>query len=251
MGLCLRSVEYTEKARIATYFTLEKGRVDAILPQARGTKSRQAGATEAGHVFRLHLKPPRGSANLSRLEQYEVLLAFSPPATLYIEACHALFQTLEVLAALMQAFQEEDGKRPQVLVRYQAMLSLWHHAQGADDVLWPMLWFWQGLLHSSGLIPSWGWDATTHTALPFPLKEGQLYYDSERGGLTQTGDGTTAFRVSRGVYSTLRMLEHAQAMPLHELPDLPCPPLQTLEHTLSFYIALLNQHHIHLKSHPM
>jgi hypothetical protein len=250
-GICLRAVEYTEKARIATYFTVEKGRVDAILPHARTAKSKQAAACEVGHVFRLHLKPARGGATLSRLEQYEVFEAFSPAPTLYVETCNALFQTLEVLSALVLAFQEEDGKRIRLFAGYQALLSLWHHAQSEQDIQLPMLWFWQGVLSASGFVPSWGWDATTHLALPFPLKEGLLYYDGERGGLTQIGNGAAAFRVSRGMYSTLRMLEHAQTLPLSQLPDLPCPPLQTLEHTREFFVALLHHQHIHLKSQPV
>lgn len=252
VGLCLRTVDYTEKARIATYFTLEKGRVDAIIPNARSARSKQAGACEAGHVFRLHLTPPRGGGSLSRLEQYEVLEAFSPVPAYYVETCTALFQTLEVLTALVLAFQEEDGVRTRLMAQYRATLQLWHHARNEGDIHLPMLWLWQGLLNASGLIPSWGWDAVTHQALPLPLGATPLYYDAEHGGLTQSAQADpSAVRVSRGVYSTLRMLEHAQSLPLPQLLQLPCPPLQTLEHTLGFYIALLEQQHIHLKSHAV
>jgi recombinational DNA repair protein (RecF pathway) len=240
-ALCLKAVSYAEHARIATYFTREHGRLEAIVNHARGANSKLAGACEAGHLLHVHVHIPQHGTGLAKVQQYEMKEAFQPPQSLYVETAESLFSTLGLLAGLQHTFQEADGQRERVFDWYSAVLACWNAGLSLNHSLFATLWFWQGILQASGLIADWHRDVYRPTPLAFPFTERQLHYYPERGGFSMVApEGSTeAWPVSKGTYNALRVLEHAQHEGLHRaLNHAETLPLETLHHAERFYMAL-------------
>jgi len=259
-------MDYNERARIATYFTQEQGRVDVILPQARGNKAKHTGASHLGAVFQLHLKVPRSGASLYRLEQYEAMHVLKPVDAFNYETYQSMMPCLELLKKLSLAFSNDEQTCERIFKQYQAMSQVWEAAESEEQLLWPMLWFWQGILSHSGQFPSWRWDIRLQQVIPLGVQVKRLYFQPIEGGMTQvdTGRSMTStlsphpyplplereqeWPISLGVWKALALLEHLQTEPLKVFAESPQPPLVTLEKLRSVYISMFRLHELRLKS---
>jgi recombinational DNA repair protein (RecF pathway) len=110
-AICLRSIEYTERSRIATYLSKELGKLDVLLSQAKGAKAKHGGASELGGIFNLHIRPSKAGSSLCRLEQYEVHTSLHFAKALNYEAYEALMPCLELIRLFAIAFDEDASKR--------------------------------------------------------------------------------------------------------------------------------------------
>lgn len=248
-GITLKTIDYTERSRIASYFSRELGRLDVLLPQAKGAKAKHAGASELGGIFTLHVKPPKTGATLYRLEQYEVHTSLVFSQGVEYEALEALMPCLELMKLLTLSFSGDALKRQRLFAQYEALLYLWKEADEPVFIKWSMLWFWQGLLGLSGQIPLWRWDVVHQQGLAL-TSDDKLYYLPQEGGLTQSSIALSpnAWQVSRGTWKALCVLEALQAESFKRFLDVPIPPLSTLFKLEAFYQAVLKSHGIELKS---
>ena len=164
-AICLRSIEYTERSRIATYFSKEKGKLDVLLSQAKGAKAKHGGASELGGIFNLQIRPSKTGASLCRLEQYEVHTSLQFAKGVNYEAYEALMPCLELMRLLAIAFDEDVIKRQRLFAQYEALLTLWKETEDLAFLQWSKLWFWQGVLGLSGQLPPWGWDVVQQRPL--------------------------------------------------------------------------------------
>ncbi len=248
-GITLKTIDYTERSRIATYFSRELGRLDVLLPQAKGAKAKHAGASELGGIFTLHVKPPKTGATLYRLEQYEVHTSLVFSQGLEYEALQALMPCLELMKLLTLSFSGDAEKRQRLFAQYEALLCLWKEAPDDTFIKWSMLWFWQGVLGLSGQIPPWGWDVVQQDGLCL-TESNRLYYLPQEGGLTQSSTALSlnAWQVSRGTWKALCVLEALQSEAFKTFLEVPVPPVNTLFKLEAFYQAVLKSHGIALQS---
>jgi hypothetical protein len=242
-GICLRSIEYTERSRIATYLSKELGKVDVLLAQAKGAKAKHGGASELGGIFNLHLRRSTSASSLCRLEQYEVHTALDFAKGLEYEAYEAI------------SFDEDAHKRQRLFAKYEALLALWQQATEACFLQWSKLWFWQGLLGLSGQLPSWGWDVVHQQPVVWQGEaEVRLVFQPNAGGLSLIPasqlmkEDLEQWGVSYGVWKSLSVLEALQNEPFKALLEVPQPPLSTLKKVEAFYVAVLKTQELHLKS---
>jgi hypothetical protein len=267
-GICLSTMDYHERARIATYFTQEHGRLDVILPQARGKKAKHTGASHLGAVFQLHLKAPRSGASLYRLEQYEAMHVLKPVDTLNYETYQSMMPCLELLKKLGIAFSNDTQKCERIFKQYQAMCQVWEVAGNEAQLLWPMLWFWQGIMSHSGQFSSWSWDIRLQQVIPLGVQVKRLYFHPIEGGMTQINhlvvpsspqgvvEGSPhgshqdedRWPISLGVWKALALLEHLQTEPLKAFATAPQPPLVTLEKLRRVYMLMFDVQDLRLKS---
>ncbi len=254
-AICLRSIEYTERSRIATYLSKELGKLDVLLPQAKGAKAKHGGASELGGIFNLHIRPSKASSSLCRLEQYEVHTSLHFAKALNYEAYEALMPCLELIRLFAIAFDEDASKRQRLFAQYEALLTLWQETEEAYFLQWSKLWFWQGLLGLSGQLPPWGWDVVHQRPIYWQGEvDQQLLYQPKEGGLALfpakmvLKDGIEQWGMSYGVWKSLSVLEALQHEPFKILLEVPQPPLATLNKVEAFYLAVLKTHEITLKS---
>jgi hypothetical protein len=254
-AICLRSIEYTERSRIATYLSRESGKLDVLLSQAKGAKAKHGGASELGGIFNLHIRPSKAGSSLCRLEQYEVHTSLHFAKALNYEAYEALMPCLELMRLFAIAFDEDATKRQRLFAQYEALLTLWTQTEEAGFLQWSKLWFWQGLLGLSGQLPPWGWDVLHQRPIAWQGEaDQQLLYQPKEGGLALfptkmvLKDGIEQWGMSYGVWKSLCVLEALQNEPFSTFLDVPQPPLATLKKVEAFYLAVLKTHEIHLKS---
>ena len=254
-GICLRSIEYTERSRIATYLSKELGKVDVLLAQAKGAKAKHGGASELGGIFNLHLRRSTSASSLSRLEQYEVHTALDFAKGLEYEAYEGLMPCLELMRLFAISFDEDAHKRQRLFAQYEALLALWQQATEACFLQWSKLWFWQGLLGLSGQLPSWGWDVVHQQPVVWQGEaEVRLVFQPNAGGLSLIPasqlmkEDLEQWGVSYGVWKSLSVLEALQNEPFKALLEVPQPPLSTLKKVEAFYVAVLKTQELHLKS---
>ncbi|XVJ51389.1 MAG: hypothetical protein HEQ32_04630 [Vampirovibrio sp.] len=254
-AICLKSIDYTERARIASYFSREQGPLDVLIPYAKGPKSKQGGASELGQIFTLHVKAPQTGTGLFRLEQYELSSVFTFPKALNYEVYQALMPCLELMRKLGNVFSHDESKCPRVFAQYEVLLTLWQHAESTAFLRWSMLWFWQGILSLSGQVPSWAWDLRHQRPLQWEHPETtSLYYLPLEGGIVASdlphGKASTPseWGLSHGVWKSLWILEHLQKQPFKAFLEVPMPPEKTLQKLENFYRALLESQSLPLKS---
>jgi len=254
-AICLRSIEYTERSRIATYLSKELGKLDVLLPQAKGAKAKHGGASELGGIFNLHIRPSKASSSLCRLEQYEVHTSLHFAKALNYEAYEALMPCLELIRLFAIAFDEDASMRQRLFAQYEALLTLWQETEETCFLQWSKLWFWQGLLGLSGQLPPWGWDVVHQRPISWQGEaDQQLLYQPKEGGLALfpakmvLKDGIEQWGMSYGVWKSLGVLEALQHEPFKILLEVPQPPLATLNKVEAFYLAVLKTHEITLKS---
>jgi hypothetical protein len=240
-AICLRAVDHGERARIATYFTCEQGRVDVVIPQARSKQAKQSGATDSGTVFRLQVQPPRGASSLYRLEQFDVLQTFVASDVDPYPSYEQLTQSLDLLYRLSQGLTDVDLlARERLFVQWRSVLACWASGVDVSTNMWVTLWFWQGVWQASGHIPSWAWDVCQQAPLDSTRA---VVYVPIAGGLSVTSVlSETSHAVSKGTHLALQVLEQLQNESVVRLLDLPVPPLKTLEKCTDFYAFILESY---------